>query len=149
MYCFFGAIQIAFDWVYVVATQPDVQRRLQKEIDDNIDSNGNVKLDKKFNMHYVNAVIAEVARIASQTPFSIPKEAINDIEINGYFVPKGTSVMTCPYGIHRDENLFDDPFKFNPERFINDEGKYSLIKGYFAFGLGLDCEVALQCNLLI
>ena len=46
-----------------------------------------------------------------------------DTSINGYHLPKGTSVNVNFYGMHHDEDFWDEPFAFKPERFIDEEGK--------------------------
>lgn len=48
----------------------------------------------------------------------------------------GAQCLYSIYSIHRDENYFPDPKKFDPERF-NDENKYKIIPGtYIPFGVG-------------
>lgn len=62
----------------------------------------------------------------------------------GYFIPKGTTVVGNPWSIHRDEETYPEPEKFLPERFIDfNHSPPSLIGtqwspelGHHAFGFG-------------
>jgi len=38
-----------------------------------------------------------------------------------YLVPKGSNIGVCPYFMARDPTLWDDPLKFDPERFSSDK----------------------------
>ena len=38
-----------------------------------------------------------------------------------YLVPKGANVGVCPYFMARDPTLWEDPLKFDPERFASDK----------------------------
>ena len=52
-------------------------------------------------------------------PFGVPRHALSDMEIEGYHVPKGTTVLACLYDVMRDPKFFEEPDDFNPERFID------------------------------
>lgn len=45
---------------------------------------------------------------------------MTDMQIEGYNIPKGTTVLACLYDIMRDPKFFENPDKFQPERFINE-----------------------------
>lgn len=44
--------------------------------------------------------------------------AENDIVIEGYTIPKGTDISFPIYSIHRDPRFWENPTKFDPERYI-------------------------------
>lgn len=54
------------------------------------------------------------------------REAVDDITLNGIFIPKGAVVYIDYYGIQRDEKYWPDAEAFKPERFLD---KASLLKG--------------------
>ena len=59
--------------------------------------------------------------------------------LQGYFIPKGTSVLANHWSIHLDPEVYPDPTAFKPERFLED-GKlvgtpYSE-RGHHGFGFG-------------
>jgi hypothetical protein len=48
-----------------------------------------------------------------------PHAADQDIEYNGYIIPKGTGLMLHQNGIQMDPELYPEPEKFNPDRFLD------------------------------
>lgn len=59
--------------------------------------------------------------------------ALEDLEFDGYVIPKGTVVRLCLWESHKDETNFSDPFEFDPSRFLGE----TFTSDHFApFGLG-------------
>ncbi|GIY60312.1 cytochrome P450 2U1 [Caerostris darwini] len=56
--------------------------------------------------------------------------------IEGYKIPKRSVIVSNLYSIHFDPKLYPNPEKFDPKRFLNDEGKRIKMEGPFLFGLG-------------
>ena len=46
------------------------------------------------------------------------------VPIGGYEIPKGTILLTNIHGVHRDPANFSDPDTFNPDRWIDANGKF-------------------------
>jgi cytochrome P450 len=66
--------------------------------------------------------------------YAVGREAIEETEIGGYHVPKGTQLFAFQWVTHRDPRYFEEPDAFKPERWINGDTapKYA----YFPFGGG-------------
>nr|XP_022918866.1 cytochrome P450 4c3-like [Onthophagus taurus] len=69
------------------------------------------------NMKYLEIVIKEVLRLYPSV-FYFGRETIEDIEIDGFLIPKGVHLVTLAYGIHRKPEIYFDPEKFDPNRFL-------------------------------
>ncbi|MFD6357677.1 cytochrome P450 [Nocardia tengchongensis] len=82
-------------------------------------------------LSYLKACFDEGQRI--QSAMANVRTAIEDDEIGGYFVPKGTRVLFSPYGIHRDARFWNEPDRFDPTRFLTDKINKS---AYLPFNLG-------------
>lgn len=85
----------------------------------------------------VQAIIQECLRIGSG-PSSLPHKATKDSFIAGNPVEKGTQVLFNMWYIHRDERQWEDPMKFKPHRWLDDDGSFNLhkCKSYLPFLLG-------------
>jgi cytochrome P450 len=60
---------------------------------------------------------------------------IEDDSFEGFNIPAGTSVMWNSWGLHMSSSEYEQPERFWPERFMNDDVDKP-IKGHLAFGTG-------------
>lgn len=67
-------------------------------------------------MPITSRVIQETLRVASILSFTF-REAVEDVEYEGYLIPKGWKVLPLFRNIHHSPELFPDPEKFDPSRF--------------------------------
>ncbi|RFU27833.1 hypothetical protein B7463_g8500, partial [Scytalidium lignicola] len=108
---------------------PDVMRKAQKEIDSVLQ--GFPSYADKDKLPYIDAVVKEVLRWRPVSAGGIPHSVIQDDEYMGYHIPKGAIVIGNHWGIHLDENVYKDPYDFNPDRWIEDP---NLPLAAFGFG---------------
>ncbi|GJQ77433.1 hypothetical protein Trydic_g20831 [Trypoxylus dichotomus] len=128
---------------YELAVQPDIQKKLQDEIDETLrECNGKLTYEALMKMKYMDMVICETLRkwpaavgtdrVCSK-PFTI--EPVHPHEKPIYLKP-GEIVFIPINGIHRDPQYYSNPDLFDPERF-NDENKGNIKPyTYMPFGLG-------------
>ncbi|XP_070574475.1 steroid 17-alpha-hydroxylase/17,20 lyase-like [Ptychodera flava] len=109
---------------------PDVQKKVQEEIDDVVGQRLPV-LSDKGKLPYCEAVIHEVMRIRTVAPVALPHETIEDTSVGGYNVPKGTQIWTNLWKLHFDEKYWKEPQKFRPERFLDEDGRALLKQDSF------------------
>ncbi|KAK6180750.1 hypothetical protein SNE40_008744 [Patella caerulea] len=102
---------------------PEIQRRIQEEIDDNIGGDREPSLDDRGVMHYTNAAILECLRFISHVPVGIPHVAREEIEVEGMRIPAKTPMITNFWSARRSHKYWDKPNVFSPERFLDDVGK--------------------------
>ncbi|KPP59069.1 hypothetical protein Z043_123047 [Scleropages formosus] len=100
---------------YNLATNPDVMKKLQNEIDKVFPNKAPVTYDEMMQMEYLDMVFNETMRIF---PVAARLERVckKTVEINGITIPKGTAVVIPTYCLHRDPDLWTDPEVFKPER---------------------------------
>ncbi|XP_024028093.1 abscisic acid 8'-hydroxylase 2 isoform X2 [Morus notabilis] len=67
-------------------------------------------------MPLTTRVIQETLRRASILSFTF-REAVEDVEFEGYFIPKGWKVLPLFRSIHHSADFFPQPDKFDPSRF--------------------------------
>jgi len=107
---------------------PEVQKKIQDEIDHVVGQGCLPELDDRINLSYTEATIREVMRWHTLIPSGITHTSMEDTKFWGYDIPKGTFVMTAFYSSHRDPSVWDDPETFMPERFFRCKGQIVLAK---------------------
>nr|XP_056721730.1 cytochrome P450 1A5-like [Euleptes europaea] len=120
----FDTVTTALSWclAYLVV-YPEVQKKIQGEIDEIIGSERKPKLSDRPLLPYMEAFIQEVFRHSSFLPFTIPHCTTRDTALNGYYIPKDMCVFVNQWQVNRDKDLWKDPSAFKPERFLTAEGK--------------------------
>ena len=103
---------------------PVAQQRLHQELDQVIGSDRLPELEDKKNLPYLEATITETLRLSSIGPLSVPHKSTVDTTLQGYSIPKGTTVLTNLWSLHHDPEIWDDPDAFRPERFLDEEGNF-------------------------
>ncbi|KAI0633181.1 cytochrome P450 [Trametes polyzona] len=126
-------------FLLAMAKFPEVLKRAQAEVDGLTGGKRFPTMADRPKLPYVDAVLSEVLRWVSIAPV-ITREVNEDDEYNGYFIPKGATIMANNWAISRDEKLFPDPEAFKPERWLDASGTKLrddlLPPMQFAFGFG-------------
>ncbi|KAJ4428801.1 hypothetical protein ANN_25794 [Periplaneta americana] len=124
---------------HLLATHPDVQSRLQKEIDEKLENDGGkLTYEAVHSMKYLDMVVSEVLRLYPPAVFS-DRKCIKTYTIQSdasCTIQPGQGLWIPVYAFHHDPKYFPNPEKFDPERF-SDENKDNLKPyTYLPFGLG-------------
>uniref|UniRef100_A0A672IX60 Cytochrome P450, family 2, subfamily N, polypeptide 13 n=1 Tax=Salarias fasciatus TaxID=181472 RepID=A0A672IX60_SALFA len=121
--------------VYLIRN-PDVQVKVQEEIDRVIGQTRHPTMADRPNMPYTDAVIHEIQRIGNIVPLNGLREAAQDTTLGGYYIPKGTSLMPMLTSVLFDETQWETPDTFNPGHFLNAEGKFVKPEAFLPFSAG-------------
>ncbi|XP_052268114.1 cytochrome P450 2C31-like isoform X2 [Dreissena polymorpha] len=105
-----------------LSLNPDVQCRIQEEVDTVITDPDADILQSKQALHYTRATILECLRLVTPIAVGLPRQATRDIEIGGYRIPRGTVIMPNQWNVHHDATHWPEPFQFKPERFLDHKG---------------------------
>ncbi len=128
----------ALTWLTVLLdANPDVEARLRAELAGVLGGRTPAAADVP-RLVYANAVVREALRLYPPAWIFARTAAVDDV-ISGILIPAGTVVIVSPYVTHRLPDLWPDPLRFDPERFIRDPslglgGSKSL--AYIPFGAG-------------
>lgn len=125
----------ALVWTFLLLSQnPEAERRLHAEIDEALAGRAAGPEDLP-RLGYVERVFAESMRLFPPA-WGLGRRALQEVEIGGYLLPRGSHVATAPWVVHRDPRFWPDPLRFDPDRFLP-EARVSRPKfAYFPFGGG-------------
>nr|XP_025130722.1 cytochrome P450 3A24-like isoform X2 [Bubalus bubalis] len=121
--------------LHILATHPDVQQKLQEEIDATFPNKAPPTYDVLAQMEYLDMVVNETLRMF---PIAIRLERFckKDVEIHGVSIPKGITVTVPISVLHRDPQLWPEPEEFRPERFSKKNKDSINPYVYLPFGAG-------------
>ena len=88
------------------------------------------------NMPYSRMMVDEALRLYPPAWAVSTRVALEDDVILGYRIPKGGGVFISPYVIHHDPRFWDNPEKFDPERFTEEQVEARHKYAYLPFGAG-------------
>ena len=121
---------------YYLATHPEVQDRLIREIDELMETRGNKTLyDVAQSATYLDQVISEVLRLCGPA-FVLLRECAEDTVYKGVRFPKGIDVNIPSYVLHRDPEVWENPLEFNPDNFSPEAKQKRDPFSFLPFGTG-------------
>lgn len=124
-------------WIILYLTlNPDLQTRLQSDIDDIVGKERQPSLQDRQYLPMVEATILEGLRISSVAPLSVPHAVHEDVEFRGFVIPKETTVLVNLHSVMKDPVLWPEPEVFKPERFLDGDGAVCIPKEFVPFSLG-------------
>jgi cytochrome P450 len=109
----------------------DVQRKVQKELDEVVGKERLPTFDDRANLPYLERFINEVMRVLPLNPLVIPHKSLKDDIYNGMFIPKGSVVFANTKAMCCNPATYADPGKFDPDRYERGE---PFPVGNFGFG---------------
>jgi cytochrome P450 len=114
------ATALTWAW-YLISQHPEVEHRLHQEAERG-----------ESGREYSSMVFNEVLRLYPPVP-AFGRKPTESIELGGYTIPAGASVIVSPYITQRNERYFEHPEEFQPERW---RGPQPPKLAYFPFGAG-------------
>lgn len=121
-------------WIHwALSNHPAVRAKMNAEV---ATLNGRIaNAEDVHNLQYTQQVIEESLRLHSPI-HAISRVAMEDNTVGGYFIPKGQTVVISMYAIHRQDRLYPDAEKFDPERFTPEEVSKRHRFAYLPFAAG-------------
>jgi cytochrome P450 len=127
------ATALTWTW-YLLCQHPEAYEQMQEEVD-TILQGRTPTYDDLAQLPYCLQVFKEALRLYPPAHI-LSRRAVRDVEIDGYRVPQGWSVLVVPYLLHRREDYFPDPEHFDPTRFSPQREKQLPRYAYLPFGAG-------------
>ena len=127
------ALALSWSW-YLLASHPEAEKKFHAELDEVLGGRTPVVSDMP-NLKYTEMIAKEAMRLYPPA-YAVGREAIEETEIGGFRVPKGTQLFAFQWVTHRDPRYFDDPAAFKPERWTSEISEQLPKYAYFPFGGG-------------
>lgn len=127
------SLTLSWTW-YLLAQHQRVEEKLVSEWQQVLGGR-TPTVDQLQQLPYTAAVIAESMRLLPPV-YAIGREAIGDLELGGYRVRRGYTVLMSQWVNHRDPEYFPEPQQFRPERWENGLAKRLPKFAYYPFGGG-------------
>ncbi|CAN6278340.1 unnamed protein product [Urochloa humidicola] len=108
----------AIEWAMAELLQnPETMKNLKNQLDSVLGSKTCVEYSDIDNLPYLQAVVKETLRLHAVVPLA-PNKVEDTVEIQGHTIPKGSTVIVNLWAIHHSAEVWSDPRKFIPERFL-------------------------------
>nr|KYP40176.1 Cytochrome P450 71A1 [Cajanus cajan] len=117
----FDTSAVVIEWAMSeLVRHPRVMKRLQEELNNVVGTNKQVEESDLTKLPYLNMVVKETLRLYPVGPLLVPRESLQDITINGYYIKKKSRILINAWAIGRDSKVWSDNAEiFYPERFVN------------------------------
>jgi steroid delta-isomerase-like uncharacterized protein len=124
----------AMSWAFALLdANPAKLSQLRRELDECLGGR-RPELADVAKLRYTRAVIEEVLRLDPPI-WLLTRTSVEEDEIGGYAIPAGALVAISPYLIHRHPDLWEEPERFLPERFLSGDPLTGSCR-YLPFGHG-------------
>lgn len=118
---------------------PTILRRAQEEVRNVFGETGNVEESGLDELKYIQAIVKETLRLHPSAPLLLPRENSEQCKIYGYDIPIKARIIVNAWALGRDPSYWNEPEKFNPERFLLDDSEIDYRGNdfqYIPFGAG-------------
>lgn len=119
---------------YLLSQHPDIEANALAELEQVL--SGRVATANDLpNLPYTRRVLDEVLRLYPPA-WMLTRTNLADDEILGYPIPAHSFLAISPFAVHRNPAYWDQPERFDPDRFLPDTAKQLHRFVYFPFGGG-------------
>lgn len=128
-----SAVALSWAW-YMLMVHPEVEEELLKSVKESI-GDEDPSFEKLRDLGYSLQVIEETMRLYPPA-WIVDREPLEDDEFEGIPIEKGRDVLCLIYSVHRNKKYWDNPEKFDPDRFSPENKKKQVPFSYMPFGGG-------------
>jgi cytochrome P450 len=125
----------ALTWaLYLLSQNPAAARQLHTELKQVLNGRSPTYEDVEA-LSYTRMVLSEAMRLYPPA-WILTRTAMEDVEIGGYLIPKGSTVLSSQWVVHHNGRYYPEPLKFDPERWTPENAAARPKMAYFPFGGG-------------
>ncbi|XP_070554393.1 cytochrome P450 20A1-like isoform X2 [Ptychodera flava] len=121
--------------LYYLCQHQEIQEGVHNEILGILGKDGKVDHSNLDQLPYIKRVFNESMRCSVLAPFAARVNYEEDVDVQGYTIPKGTSVIHALGVVLQDVTIWPDPDRFDPDRFLpeNVAKRHKLAHSPFGF----------------
>jgi cytochrome P450 len=127
------ALALSWTW-YLLSQNPEAEQKLHHELDSVLGARIPAVQDLPA-LVYTDHVLKESMRLYPPA-WSLAREVANEFEVEGYRIPARANVVMSQWLLHHDARYFNNPDKFDPDRWQTDACQRLPRFAYFPFGGG-------------
>ena len=127
------ALTLTYTW-FLLSEHPEAERRVHEELE-SVVGDERPGMDHVRELDYLEWVIQEAMRLYPPV-YTMFREPTENVELSGYPLEEGMTLMIPQWGVHRSGRFYDDPETFDPERWKPERAKERPRFAYFPFGGG-------------
>lgn len=122
-------------WVfYLLGSVPDAVARIRDEVQ-TLCGDGPITFEHTKKLVFTRNVFRETIRLYPPITF-LPRVAMRDTRIGNKKIKRGALVIVAPWVLHRHQEYWPDPDRFDPDRFLAEREKDIPANAYIPFGIG-------------
>ncbi|KAI0086254.1 cytochrome P450 [Irpex rosettiformis] len=110
-------------FVLAMTLYPNVQKHAQAEIDTVIGDERLPSFKDRAHLPFIEAIVKEILRWRCPGPLNVPHRATEDAIHDGYYIPKGTTIIANIWAILHNPEVYPNPDTFDPSRFVSETGE--------------------------
>lgn len=108
---------VALAWLFhEIARNPELERRLHEEVD-TVLAGEELAAEHIPRLAFTRRLIDETLRLHNPA-WILTRRTISPVQLGQFDLPAGTDVMWSPYAMHRDPDVYPDPLRFDPDRWL-------------------------------
>ncbi|KAM0727637.1 Cytochrome P450 4C1 [Formica fusca] len=125
---------ISISWaLFCIGNNLKCQEKIHEELEEVFkDSQRPASVKELSQLKYLERVIKESRRLYPSIP-TVLRKISEDVKMDNYVIPKGTSVGAPILLVHRNPAVWSDPLKFDPDRFLPENLKHIHPYAYIPF----------------
>ncbi|GLH03987.1 Cytochrome P450 9e2 [Gryllus bimaculatus] len=132
----------------MLGANPELQERLHAELYQKLEASD--EFDLVHNSEYLDMFISEVLRLYP-VEFRLERECCETLELENAKIEKGMIVTIPTYALHRQTQIYEEPEKFNPERFSRDNKEARDLFAFLPYGQAGNstANISIQWSVLV
>jgi cytochrome P450 len=127
----------ALTWTfYLLSQNPNIEKKLLDELVSIINSNKTPTVDDIPKLKFTEKVLRESMRLYPPV-WTIGRSVDNEYTLGKYTIPAGSTILMSQYVMHHDPRYYNEPDRFDPERWSSGARSSLPRFSYFPFGGGI------------